>query len=149
MLVRFPQTLYVTEHFQLGRFGQVVISSGGARLQQPTNVVAPGAPGVPCRPPTTSTASSSTTPCNNQNPDPILFGRGGQPLSASNTLRGGDTATGIVGVMTYTWAGNSASGNAYRAAPDQRPGRVCRTSSRPTRARQALRPWAARSRWSA
>ena len=42
MLVRLPQTLYVTEHFQLGRFGQVVLSSGG-RLKQPTNVVAPGA----------------------------------------------------------------------------------------------------------
>ena len=52
-----------------------------------------------------------------QNPDPILFGRGGSPLSAANTLRGGDTATGIVGVMTYTWAGNAASGNAYRVRP--------------------------------
>ncbi len=39
------------------------------------------------------------------------------PLSATNTLRGGDTATGIVGVLTYTWAGNSASGNAYRIRP--------------------------------
>ena len=39
------------------------------------------------------------------------------PLSASNTLRGGDTATGVVGVMTYTWAGSSASGNAYRVRP--------------------------------
>ncbi len=42
MLVRMPQELTVTEHFQLGRFGQVLLSSGG-RLQQPTNVVAPGA----------------------------------------------------------------------------------------------------------
>ena len=42
---RLPQTLTVTEHFQLGRFGQVVLSSGG-RLQQPTNVVAPGAAGA-------------------------------------------------------------------------------------------------------
>ena len=37
--------MVVTEHFQLGRFGQVVLSSGG-RLQQPTNVVAPGAPAL-------------------------------------------------------------------------------------------------------
>ena len=49
MLVRLPQTLYVTEHYLLGRFGQVLLSSGG-RLKQPTNVVAPrragaGAPG--------------------------------------------------------------------------------------------------------
>jgi hypothetical protein len=46
-----------------------------------------------------------------------VYGRNGNPLSASNTLRGGDTATNIVGVMTYTWAGNAASGNAYRVRP--------------------------------
>ncbi|MCB9010067.1 MAG: ExeM/NucH family extracellular endonuclease, partial [Ardenticatenaceae bacterium] len=39
------------------------------------------------------------------------------PLSASNTLRGGDTASNTIGVFTYTWAGNSASGNAYRVRP--------------------------------
>ena len=49
MLVRLPQTMYVTEHFQLGRFGQVVLSVGG-RLQQPTNVVAPVRLRSPCRP---------------------------------------------------------------------------------------------------
>ena len=52
-----------------------------------------------------------------QNPDPIPFAREGGGLSAANTLRGGDTATGTVGVMTYTWAGNGASGNAYRVRP--------------------------------
>ena len=116
MLVRLPQTMYVTEHFQLGRFGQVVLSANG-RLQQPTNIVAPG------------TAANDMQAANNlnkiilddasqiQNPDPILFARGGAPLSASNTLRGGDTATNIVGVLNYTWAGNSASGNAYRIRP--------------------------------
>ncbi|HEX5967970.1 MAG TPA: ExeM/NucH family extracellular endonuclease, partial [Intrasporangium sp.] len=52
-----------------------------------------------------------------QNPDPIVWGRNGEPLSASNTLRGGDTVTGAVGVLTYTWAGNAASGNAYRLRP--------------------------------
>src|SRR5207248_2782471 len=45
MLVRFHQTLYVTEHFQLGQFGQIVMSSGG-RLQQPTSIVPPGSPNV-------------------------------------------------------------------------------------------------------
>ena len=34
MLVHLPQELTVTEHFQLGRFGQVVVSSG-ERLRQP------------------------------------------------------------------------------------------------------------------
>ncbi|HPF80279.1 ExeM/NucH family extracellular endonuclease [Nostocoides australiense] len=116
MLVSFPQELSVTEHYQLGRFGQVTLSQGG-RLQQPTNVVAPGG------------AANDLQAANNlrriivdddtqaQNPDPIQFGRGGQPLSASNTLRGGDTITGLHGVMTYTWGGNSASPNAYRVRP--------------------------------
>ncbi len=60
MLVTFPQELTVTELFQLGRFGQVTVSSGG-RLQQPTNVVAPGPRPTPSRRGTTSTGSSSTT----------------------------------------------------------------------------------------
>lgn len=116
MLVRLPQTLYVTEHFQLGRFGQVVLSSGG-RLQQPTHVTTPGAAANALQARNNLNRIILDDALQNQNPDPILFGRNGQPLSASNTLRGGDTATGIVGVMTYTWAGNAASGNAYRVRP--------------------------------
>jgi predicted extracellular nuclease len=116
MLVRFPQTLIVTEHFQLGRFGQVVMSAN-ARLQQPTNVVAPGIPALALQVTNDLNKIIVDDQFNSQNPDPILFGRGGNPLSANNTLRGGDTATGIVGVMTYTWAGNSTSGNAYRLRP--------------------------------
>lgn len=116
MLVRLPQTMYVTEHFQLGRFGQVVLSSDG-RLAQPTNVVQPGAPALALQAANNLNRIIVDDALNNQNPDPILFGRGGNLLSASNTLRGGDTATGITGVMTYTWAGNSASGNAYRVRP--------------------------------
>ncbi len=45
------------------------------------------------------------------------LGRGGQPLSASNTLRGGDTVTDPVGVLTFTFGGNAASPNAYRLRP--------------------------------
>jgi predicted extracellular nuclease len=116
MLVRLPQTMYVTEHFQLGRFGQVVLSSD-ARLKQPTNVVSPGAPALALQAQNDLNKIILDDASQTQNPDPILFGRGGMPLSASNTLRGGDTATGIVGVLNYTWAGNSASGNAYRIRP--------------------------------
>lgn len=116
MLVHLPQTLYVTEHFQLGRFGQVVMSAD-ARLRQPTNVVAPGAPAIALQAANNLNRIIIDDSSQGQNLDPILFARGGNPLSASNTLRGGDTATDIVGVMTYTWAGNAASGNAYRVRP--------------------------------
>ncbi|MEQ1573000.1 MAG: ExeM/NucH family extracellular endonuclease [Vicinamibacterales bacterium] len=116
MLVTFPQTLYVTEHFQLGRFGQVVMSADG-RLQQPTNVVAPGAPAQARQAANNLNRIIIDDELQSQNPDPIAFGRGGNPLSAVNTLRGGDTATGMVGVLSYTWGGNAASPNAYRLRP--------------------------------
>jgi uncharacterized protein len=116
MLVRVRQTMTVTETYQLGRFGQLVLSSGG-RLQQPTNVTTPGA------------AARALQAQNNlrtiilddgslaQNPDPIVFARGGRPLSASNTVRGGDSATGIVGVLTYTPGGHAASPAGFRIQP--------------------------------
>jgi predicted extracellular nuclease len=116
MLVTFPQELTVTEHFQLGRFGQVVVSSGG-RLQQPTAVAEPGADANAVQAANNLNRLIIDDARNDQNPDPIIFGRGGQPLTAGNTLRGGDTITGATGVLTYTWAGNAASGNAYRLRP--------------------------------
>ena len=116
MLVRLQQTLYVTEHYQLGRFGQVVMSSGD-RLQQPTSIVGPGAPALALQAANNLNRIIIDDALNNQNPDPILFGRGGLPLSASNTLRGGDTATNIIGVLTYTWGGHTDSPNAYRVRP--------------------------------
>ncbi len=116
MLVRLPQTMYVTEHFQLGRFGQVVISANG-RLQQPTNIFAPGVDADALQTANNLNKIILDDASQAQNPDPILFARGGLPLSASNTLRGGDTAVNIVGVLNYTWAGNAASGNAYRIRP--------------------------------
>ena len=116
MLTSFDQELTVTEHFQLGRFGQIVVSSGG-RLPQPSTVAEPGAPARAVAAANALNRVIVDDALQNQNPDPILFGRGGLPLTAANTLRGGDTVTGLVGVMTYTWAGNNASPNAYRVRP--------------------------------
>ena len=116
MLARFPQPLYVTEHFQLGRFGQIVLSSSG-RLPQPTNIVAPGAPAQAQQAQNNLNRIILDDASQSQNVDPIVFGRGGQPLSASNTVRGGDSATNIVGVMTFTWGGDKASPNAFRVRP--------------------------------
>ncbi len=131
MLVRLPQTLYVTEHFQLGRFGQITLSSGG-RLFQPTQLAAPGAPALVIQSANDLNRIIVDDSLNNQNPDPIIFGGGTSPLAANNTLRIGDTATGIVGMMTFTWAGNAASGNAYRVRPTVQPNFVS-TNPRPAR----------------
>ncbi len=116
MLVRYPQVLSVTEHFQLGRFGQVVLSSDG-RLPQPTSIATPGSAANTIQDQNNRNRIILDDSSQAQNPDPIVLGRGGLPLSADNTLRGGDTVTGLTGVLTYTWGGNSASPNAYRIRP--------------------------------
>ena len=116
MLVTYPQDLVVTEHFQLGRFGQVTLS-GGDRLDQPTNVVAPGAEAQALQAANNLDKIILDDSTQAQNPDPIVFARGEQPLSATNTLRGGDTVADLTGVMTYTWGGNASSPNAYRIRP--------------------------------
>jgi len=116
MLVRFPQTLYVTESFQLGRFGQVVLSVDG-RLPQPTAVAAPGAASAAVEGANALASIILDDADNSQNPAVIRFGGVGEPLSASNSLRGGDSVSGLVGVLTYTWAGNAASGNQWRLRP--------------------------------
>jgi predicted extracellular nuclease len=133
MLVRLPQRLAVTETYQLGRFGQVLLSAHG-RLPQPTNVFPPGERAERLAARNARNQILIDDASQRQNPDPIPFARDGQPLSAENTLRGGDTAHGIVGVMTYTWGGNAASPNAFRVRPENALGGQARfraTNSRP------------------
>jgi predicted extracellular nuclease/2',3'-cyclic-nucleotide 2'-phosphodiesterase (5'-nucleotidase family) len=97
MRTTFAETLSLTEYFQLGRFGSVVLSSGG-RLQQPTNVTNPGTDANTLqasnnlRRITLDDGSNLTFPT-------TLFGRGGNPLSSSNILRAGDAVTGLTGVL--------------------------------------------------
>ncbi len=67
------------------------LSSEG-RLDQPTAWPRLARRPPPSRPQTISTPHHRRW-TQSQNPDPIVFGRG-VPLSARNTLRGGDTATG-------------------------------------------------------
>jgi predicted extracellular nuclease len=116
MLVRFPQTLYVTELFQLGRFGEVVLSVAD-RLAQPTAVALPGPAAAAVQRANDLAVITLDDALNDQNPAVIHFGSGGAPLSAVNTVRGGDTVTGVIGVLTYTWSGNAASGNTWRLRP--------------------------------
>ncbi len=97
MLVSAPQTLTVNETFGLGRYGQVLLADG--RLFQPTNVVAPGAAANAQQVQNNLNKLILDDASNLQNPDPVIFPAPG--LSATNTLRSGDTVTGLTGVMTY------------------------------------------------
>jgi predicted extracellular nuclease len=116
MRVRLPQNLTVTDNYFLGRFGQVTLSAGG-RLQQPTQITTPGtlANALQAANDLNRIILDDTT--NQQNPDPVIFARNGLTLTAANTLRGGDTVSNVVGVMTYGWGGASASPDAYRVRP--------------------------------
>lgn len=101
MLVRVAQPLTVSEHYQLGRFGQVLLSSGG-RLRQPTSVAAKGAAAAQVQADNALRSIVVDDDRQDQNPDPIRFGREQHELSAANTLRAGDTVTGLTGVLTQT-----------------------------------------------
>ncbi len=97
--------LTVTNNFTLGRFGQVGLSTGG-RVTQYTQINAPSVSGnsayqadVAARQIILDDGSST------QNPDPEIFARNGQPLSAANTLRTGDTVANLSGILDQRFEG--------------------------------------------
>ncbi|MDJ0731058.1 MAG: ExeM/NucH family extracellular endonuclease [Crocosphaera sp.] len=98
MLVNFIETLTLTEYFQLGRFGEVTLSSEG-RLYQPTNVTTPGTAANALQAENDLRRIILDDGSTRQNVDPILLGRNGQSLSSTNILRGGDTVTGLSGIL--------------------------------------------------
>jgi predicted extracellular nuclease/endonuclease I len=100
MLVSTAQALVVTDNFTLGRFGQVTLST--ERLFVPTNVFAPGSD--------EAIALEASNALNRillddgdstQNPEVVVFPTGG--LSASNTLRLGDTIALLTGVVDFAF----------------------------------------------
>ncbi|MES2647206.1 MAG: ExeM/NucH family extracellular endonuclease [Bacteroidota bacterium] len=117
MLVELTATsgnLFVTETFQLGRFGQLLISANGAsnqpgtdaRLDQYTQFNTPSVTGNTAYVAELAKRSILLDDgSGTQNNDPILFGGGGSPLSASNTLRGGDAFASVVGILDHRFEG--------------------------------------------
>ncbi len=97
--------LTVTNTFGLGRYGQVGLSSGG-RMSQFTQFNAPDAAAYGAY---LDDLSKRTIQLDDgstrQNPDPVIYGRGGEPLSALNPLRGGDTIASISGVLDQRFDG--------------------------------------------
>ena len=95
MLVTFPQTLTVTDNYDLGRYGQIVLSNG--RLPVGTHVTTPGAAAVAQEGLNLRNAIVLDDTSTGQNLDPIGYPAPG--LSASNTLRSGYTVAGLAGVL--------------------------------------------------
>ncbi len=109
MRVRLPQNLTVTDNYNLGRFNEVVLSSGG-RLQQPTQITTPGTLANAVQAANNLNRIILDDEKNTQNPDPVIFARNGLTLTAANTLRGGDTVSNVVGILGYDFS-------AYRVRP--------------------------------
>lgn len=117
MAVEFSQTLTVSENYNLGRFGELVLSSG--RLINPTNAVTPGADANAMQAANNLNRILLDDGQTSQNPDPVIHPAPG--LSAFNTVRGGDTVDHLSGVMSYSF-------NEYRIQPT---GDVVCTNSNP------------------
>lgn len=117
MRVAFPQTLTVTELYLLGRHGELTLSLD--RLYQPTQILDPGAGANSHHRQNDLRRIILDSPDTTQNPDPIPYPSPG--LSATNTVRGGDTVTGLTGVLTRTRArefSNPDNTVAYRLRPN-------------------------------
>lgn len=103
MRVSFPQTLYVTENFNLGRFGSLSLSVAD-RLFTPTTVVAPGPEAQALQALNDRSRIELDDGNNAQNPDPIRY------LGSDGTRRLGDSVTGLQAVLDYRF-------NLYRLQP--------------------------------
>lgn len=119
MLVNFPETLTVIETFNLDRFGELRVSEGG-RLQQFTNVNAPSVSGFEAH--LENVASRTITIDDGlkvQNPDPIIYPAPG--LNSDNTLRMGDTVTGLTGNVRFSRGSSGFGDETFRIMPTEIP----------------------------
>ena len=121
MLVQYTQTLTATEVFNLGRYGEVSLSGAG-RLYNPTAVAEPGAPALAVEAQNDRSRIVLDDGVNDQNIDPTKYPQGG--LSATNTLRVGDTLSGLTGVLEFRFG-------VYRVQPVDVPVEFTATNLRP------------------
>ena len=122
MLVTFPDTLSVSEYFELARYGQVILSEGGRPRHVHGGRTTPTAAGLidheidlatphdhPRRhrqPPEPSGRTCRTPPTTTR------F----RVCSTDNFFRGGDTITNLTGVLHWSFAGQTGT-DAWRIRP--------------------------------
>ncbi len=104
MLVKLPQTLTISNNYELGHYGQITLSSG--RLIVPTQITSPGSNANALQTQNDLNRIIIDDGSTSTNPEPILYPK----LSATHTLRTGDTVTGLTGVLNYSF-------NNYRVQP--------------------------------
>ncbi|MCI0709997.1 MAG: ExeM/NucH family extracellular endonuclease, partial [Chloroflexi bacterium] len=97
MAVNFNQTLYATDHFNVGRFGEVLLSVTD-RLNIPTNVVEPGAPAIGLADQNLRSQILMDDGSDVEWPATVPY------LGPDNTLRLGETVNGVSGVLSYAFS---------------------------------------------
>jgi len=110
MRVNFEQQLTVNEVYQLGRYGEFTVSDG--RRYIPTEVALPGPDAEAVAELNDRNKLLVEDGIRTQNPDPVIFPA--PELSAYNSLRVGDTTTGLTGVINYAFG-------AYKLIPTETP----------------------------
>jgi predicted extracellular nuclease len=104
MLVQFPQELFATGNFNLGRFGEVDLSVGD-RLFIPTAITTPGSSAAALQDLNRRSRIVLDDGSNLQNPLPLP-----PYLAEDGTLRAGDRTSNVAGVLSFEFG-------AYRVHP--------------------------------
>jgi predicted extracellular nuclease len=97
MLINIPQTLYATDNYNQGRYGEVTLSVNDRQFN-PTNVVEPGDDANAYQDLNDRSRIQMDDGSNVQNPLPLP-----PYLGPDNTLRAGDTIPSLTGVMGYAY----------------------------------------------
>lgn len=131
MRVTFPQALVISEYFNFGRFGELVLTS--QRHLTPTAQFEPGSPqqaqAVQDYLLDKITLDDGRSV---QNPDPAIHPNGGV-FDLSNLFRGGDTVANVTGIMDFsfgiyriqpTQGADYVNANPREAAPEDVDGRL-------------------------
>ncbi len=125
MLVNLPQSLTIAEYFNYDRFGEVVVSTD--RQATPTAVVEPGPDAIALAAAQALARITIDDGRTASNPDPAIHPGNGGVFDLDNLFRGGDTITGITGVIDDTFGlyrvqptvyGTHEPVNARTAVPD-------------------------------
>lgn len=114
MLVTLPQTLTVTEQFDLDRFNEIKLVAGDRPVQF-TQENLPDAAGYQASLAEVGARTITYDDGLNAQNQPIGNLDGfGPTYDTANAPRMGDTVANLTGVLDYQWAGNAASGATWR-----------------------------------
>ncbi|MGI8823811.1 MAG: ExeM/NucH family extracellular endonuclease [Acidimicrobiia bacterium] len=106
MLITLPQELVISEYFNFDRFNEIVVAlpmPGLDRLFTPTAVVEPGPDAIALAAEHARRRITIDDGRSAQNPDPAIHPGNGDVFDLTNRFRGGDTITGITGVVDDTF----------------------------------------------